>query len=103
MEDVDREIIRTINEARPDFIRVGLGAPKQECWMNEHQSKVDGLMIGVGAGFDYIAGNINRAPQWMQTANLEWFYRLMQDPKRLMKRYLTTNFCFIWNAMILGK
>lgn len=71
--------------------------------MAEHQGKVKGLMIGVGAGFDYFAGNIKRAPQWMQKANLEWLYRLLQDPKRLFKRYFVTNIEFIWNAVIRGK
>lgn len=102
-EDEDREIIDRINETNPDFVWVGLGAPKQEKWMAAHQGKVNGLMIGVGAGFDYYAGNIERAPEWMQKSNLEWLYRLMQDPKRLFKRYLYTNSKFIWNAMIRGK
>ena len=60
-------------------------------------------MVGVGAGFDYFAGNIKRAPQWMQRCNLEWLYRLLQDPKRLFKRYLYTNVKFIWKAVLLGK
>lgn len=60
-------------------------------------------MIGVGAGFDYYAENIKRAPEWMQKNNLEWLYRLLQDPKRLFKRYLITNTKFIWNSMIRGK
>ena len=71
--------------------------------MAAHQGKIDGLMLGVGAGFDYYAENIKRAPEWMQKSNLEWLYRLMQDPKRLFKRYLVTNSKFIWNAMIRGK
>lgn len=71
--------------------------------MAEHQGKIDGLMLGVGAGFDYYAENIKRAPMWMQKSNLEWLYRLMQDPKRLFKRYFHTNTKFIWNAMIRGK
>ena len=96
-------MIGRINETEPDFVWVGLGAPKQERWMAVHQGKIDGLMIGVGAGFDYYAENIKRAPEWMQKSNLEWFYRLMQDPKRLFKRYLNTNTKFIWNAMIRGK
>lgn len=102
-EDEDAAVVRQINEARPDFIWVGLGAPKQERWMAEHQGKVNGLMLGVGAGFDYFAGNISRAPEWMQKNNLEWLYRLAQDPKRLFKRYLYTNSKFIWNAYIRGK
>lgn len=102
-EDEDREIIDRINETNPDFVWVGLGAPKQEKWMAAHQGKVNGLMIGVGAGFDYYAGNIERAPEWMQKSNLEWLYRLMQDPKRLFKRYLYTNTKFIWNVIVRGK
>lgn len=98
--DEDKEIVEAIDSTTPDFLWVGLGAPKQEKWMAEHQGRVKGLMIGVGAAFDYYAGNIKRAPGWMQKANLEWLYRLMQDPKRLYKRYLVTNSKFIWNAIV---
>lgn len=99
----DNGIIEKINAANADFIWVGLGAPKQEVWMSQHKNKISGLMIGVGAGFDYYAGNIKRAPMWMQKSNLEWLYRLMQDPKRLFKRYFYTNTKFVWNAVIRGK
>ena len=102
-EEEDKVIIERINETKPDFVWVGLGAPKQEKWMAAHQGKIDGLMLGVGAGFDYYAENIKRAPMWMQKHNLEWVYRLVQDPKRLFKRYWSTNTKFIWNAMIKGK
>ena len=102
-EEEDKVIIERINETKPDFVWVGLGAPKQEKWMAAHQGKIDGLMLGVGAGFDYYAENIKRAPMWMQKHNLEWVYRLVQDPKRLFKRYWSTNTKFIWNAMIRGK
>lgn len=102
-EDEDKAIVERINELSPDFIWVGLGAPKQEQWMAAHQGKIHGLMVGVGAAFDYYAGNISRAPQWMQKANLEWAYRLIQDPKRLFKRYMITNAKFVWNAVIRGK
>ena len=87
----DEEMVNRINKANPDFIWVGLGAPKQEIWMAAHENRVNGLMIGVGAAFDYESGNIKRAPKWMQKCNLEWLYRLMQDPKRLFKRYFITN------------
>lgn len=99
----DEAIINLINETKPDFIWIGLGAPKQEKWMAQHQGKVNGLMIGVGAGFDYIAGNIERAPQWLQRYNLEWLYRLIQEPRRLFSRYMHTNTKFIWLVMIRGK
>lgn len=95
-EDEDNKIINAINNSNADFIWVGLGAPKQELWMYNHKNKITGIMIGVGAGFDYYAGNIKRAPQLMQNLSLEWFYRLLQDPKRLFKRYLITNSKFIY-------
>ena len=101
-EDEDKAIIERINETKPDFVWVGLGAPKQEKWMADHQGRVEGLMIGVGAGFDYHAGNIERAPEWMQKSNLEWVYRLLQDPRRLFGRYWHTNTKFIWNAVVRG-
>lgn len=102
-EDEDKAIVERINETNPDYVWVGLGAPKQEKWMAAHQGRMNGLMVGVGAGFDYYAGNIERAPDWMQKRNLEWVYRLIQDPKRLFGRYWHTNTKFIWNAMIRGK
>lgn len=102
-EDEDNDIVKRINETKPHFVWVGLGAPKQEKWMATHQGRINGLMVGVGASFDYHAGNIERAPEWMQKCNLEWVYRLLQDPKRLFGRYLNTNTKFIWNAMIRGK
>ena len=102
-KEEDEEIIRMINESKADFVWIGLGAPKQERWMAEHQGKVEGFMVGVGAAFDYLAGNISRAPMRMQKANLEWLYRLLQEPKRLFKRYFYTNTKFIWNAVIRGK
>lgn len=91
----DEQAVREMNEARPDFIWVALGAPKQEEWMYEHQFKVCGVMIGVGAAFDFCAGTVKRAPRWMQEMCLEWLYRLMQDPKRLFMRYFSTNLSFL--------
>lgn len=102
-DEEDAQIIKDINNINPDFVWVGLGAPKQENWMYEHKNKINALMVGVGAAFDYMAGNISRAPKWMQKLNLEWLYRLLQDPVRLFSRYLYTNTKFIINAEILGK
>lgn len=102
-KEEDRYIIEQINDTNPDFVWVGLGAPKQEKWMALHQGKIEGFMVGVGAAFDYLAGNIKRAPRWMQIKNMEWIYRLMQDPKRLFKRYWHSNTKFIWYAYIKGK
>ena len=102
-EEEDQQIIKQINDSCADFIWVGLGAPKQEIWMAAHQGTVRGFMVGVGAAFDYLAGNIKRAPEWMQKRNMEWFYRFVQDPKRLFRRYFYTNSKFIWHAMIKGR
>lgn len=87
--------IRKINESKPDFIWVGLGAPKQELFMMHASGKVDGLMLGVGAAFDFLAGTQKRAPKWMQIIGLEWLFRLGSDPKRLWKRYIVTNATFL--------
>ncbi len=98
-EEEDQQVIQMINEARPDFIWVGLGAPKQEKWMAAHDGKVCGVMFGVGAGFDFHAGTIKRAPKWMQECCLEWLFRIGQDPKRLFPRYFDTNFSFVVNVI----
>ena len=94
-EEEDNEIVAMINDAKPDFIWVGLGAPKQEEWMHAHTGKLNAVTIGVGAGFDYLAGYIKRAPWIMQVLYMEWLYRLVQDPRRLWKRYVTTNVKFL--------
>lgn len=99
-EDINK--IKEINSLNVDFFWVGLGAPKQEIWMNMHKGEINAIMIGVGAGFDYHADKIKRAPKFMQDNNLEWLYRLIQDPKRLFNRYLTTNLKFIWHCVLKG-
>lgn len=101
-EEEDREAVDRINRSEADFVWVALGAPKQERWMYMHQGRIQGLMIGVGAGVDYFAGNIKRAPMWMQKSSLEWLYRLFQEPKRLFKRYMITNTKFLW-LIVRGK
>lgn len=95
-KEEDAQAVQAMNDSGADIIWIGLGAPKQERFMAEHQGRTNGVMIGVGAGFDYYAGTIKRAPMWMQRLSLEWLYRLMQDPKRLFKRYLVTNVKFLW-------
>lgn len=104
ISDVEEQaIVEQINIAEADFVWIGLGAPKQEQWMYRHRNQLHGVMIGVGAGFDYHAGNIKRAPTWMQKYNLEWLSRLIQDPKRLLKRYLYSNIKFLWLIFRAGK
>ena len=85
----DRASCAAIRAARPDFVWVGLGTPKQEIWMANHRGKYGGaIQIGVGAAFDIHAGLISRAPIWMQSYGLEWAHRLVVEPRRLWSRYL---------------
>lgn len=93
--DEKAKIVKDINGSGAHTVWVGLGCPKQEKWMHEHKGKVNAVMVGVGAAFDYHAGTIKRAPKWMQNSGLEWFHRLCSEPKRLWKRYLVTNTLFI--------
>ena len=95
-EEEDQEYVEMINNSGADIVWIGLGAPKQEKWMNAHKGKITGVMMGVGAGFDFHAGTIKRAPKWIQKMGFEWLYRLFQDPKRLVKRYLVTNAKYLW-------
>ncbi len=92
----DAAEVAKMNSSGADIIWGGLGAPKQEKWMYRHRGRVGGVMIGVGAGFDFYAGTVKRAPVWMQRASLEWLYRLLQDPKRLLSRYFRTNLKYLW-------
>ena len=94
-EEIFAKDIAEIEKASPDFIWVGLGAPKQELWMMHAQGCVSGLMAGVGAAFDFMSGEKKRAPVVLQKLGLEWFYRLMQDPRRLFLRYIETNMKFL--------
>ena len=95
-EEEDAEAVKRINESGASILWVGLGAPKQEEWMYRHKGKIHCLMFGVGAGFDFHAGTVKRAPLWMRNHYLEWLYRLTQDPKRLWKRYVSTNGKFVF-------
>jgi N-acetylglucosaminyldiphosphoundecaprenol N-acetyl-beta-D-mannosaminyltransferase len=85
-----------INAARPDVVWVGIGVPKQEKWMARMRDRLDvPVMCGVGAAFDFHAGRVSMAPRWMQRHGLEWVYRIAQDPRRLLARYLRTNPRFV--------
>lgn len=95
-EDETLEDIKAINQSKADLIFVALGCPKQEKWMAKYSKQVNGVMLGVGAAFPVYAQLQSRAPKWMQHAGLEWLFRLVQEPKRLWKRYLITNSYFIW-------
>ena len=98
-EDEDEAHVRAINDSGAGVVFVCLGCPKQERWMFEHRGRINAVMIGVGAAFDYHAGTLTRAPLWMQKSGLEWLFRLAKEPKRLWKRYFVTNSLFILGAL----
>lgn len=88
-EDEENEVARAIMGSRADIVWVGLSTPKQEKWMADHVARLSTpVLIGVGAAFDYHAGTKAQAPRWIQRTGLEWFFRLMTEPKRLWRRYI---------------
>lgn len=102
-EEEDKEVVEQINSTNPDFVWFSLGAPKGNYFASNHQGIMDGLLISVGAGFDYFADNIKRAPVWMQKCDLEWLFRVFQEPKRMAKRYFNIIPRFLWHAYIVKK
>lgn len=92
----DMDVVQTINASGARIVFVSLGCPKQEFWMAQHRHKIQSVMIGVGAVFPIYAKVLKQAPKFIQNAGFEWLFRLMQEPKRLWKRYATTIPIFIW-------
>ncbi len=91
----DSEDIEKINASGAHIVLVGRGCPRQEAWVSDHLGKINAVMMAVGATFDFHAGTVKQAPPWMQDRGLEWFFRFLQEPGRLWKRYLITNTYFI--------
>ena len=98
--DEDAEIVEKINAAKPDFVWVGLGAPKQERFMHDHRAELNvRLMIGLGGSLDGFAGTVRRAPKWMIRLQLEWLYRLLREPSRIGRMMRLPKFVFAaWRA-----
>ncbi|MBX6388517.1 MAG: WecB/TagA/CpsF family glycosyltransferase [Frankia sp.] len=95
-EAEDEAIVAEINSLAPDLVWVGLSTPKQERWMAEHRDRLDApVLLGVGAAFDMHAGLVKRAPSWLHNTGLEWVYRLIQEPRRLWRRYFRNNPAFV--------
>lgn len=92
----DIKDIEKINTSNAHIVLVGRGCPRQEIWVANHLGKVNAAMMAVGAAFNFHAGNLKQAPKWMQDNGLEWLFRLIQEPKRLFKRYFITNSYFIF-------
>lgn len=93
---LDTHIIETIKNSGAKAVFVGLGCPKQEYWMQVHAPHIPAVSLGVGLAFAQIAGLKSTAPSWMQQRGLEWLFRLIQEPRRLWKRYLLGNSLFVW-------
>jgi N-acetylglucosaminyldiphosphoundecaprenol N-acetyl-beta-D-mannosaminyltransferase len=94
----DQAIVQRINTSGAGIVFISLGCPKQEAWMAQHKDKVKAVMIGLGGAFPVYAGLHKRAPSMIRSTGLEWLYRLIQEPRRLWRRYLDTIPLFIWLA-----
>jgi N-acetylglucosaminyldiphosphoundecaprenol N-acetyl-beta-D-mannosaminyltransferase len=102
--DEDAQIVEKIQTSGTRILFVGLGCPKQERWMAEHRDTLSCVMVGVGAAFDFNAGAKAQAPRWLQSAGLEWLFRLCCEPKRLWWRYFHNNprFLFHFALQLVG-
>jgi len=91
----DDAVVNQINAVQPDYVWVGLGAPKQDLWVASHRARLNApVLLAVGAAFDFHGGRRRRAPRWMQKSGTEWLYRLASEPRRLAGRYVTINLRF---------
>lgn len=94
--DEDAQVTDLINAAAPDYVWVGLGAPKQDLWVADHRSRLDApALLAVGAAFEFHSGRRRRAPRWMQRSGTEWLFRLVSEPRRLVGRYTSGNLAFL--------
>jgi N-acetylglucosaminyldiphosphoundecaprenol N-acetyl-beta-D-mannosaminyltransferase len=94
----ENELAALVREAKPDVFWIGLGVPRQELFMSQYFNKLDvKIMVGVGAAFDFHTGTLKDAPSWMKTLGMQWLHRLVQEPRRLWRRYLILNPKFIWS------
>ncbi len=94
--DEQNEVVLNINNSGANLVFVVLGCPKQERWMHSVSSKINAALVGVGGALPVVVGMQKRAPIWMQQIGMEWFFRLLQEPQRLFKRYAVTNTLFIY-------
>jgi N-acetylglucosaminyldiphosphoundecaprenol N-acetyl-beta-D-mannosaminyltransferase len=95
-DEENNKIINMINNVKPDVVWVSFGCPKQESWIIKNYLSINvPILAGIGAAFDFHSGNLKRAPKWMRALKIEWFYRLIQEPKRLWKRYFLGGINFI--------
>ncbi|MBC1936002.1 WecB/TagA/CpsF family glycosyltransferase [Listeria grandensis] len=99
-QDEEDAVVASIRESQADLLFIALPSPQKEFFIDNHMIEMNvPVSIGVGGSFDVIAGEIKRAPKWMQKCSLEWFYRMIQEPKRLAKRYLVGNTIFLGHVL----
>ena len=97
----EKDLGLMIEGCQPDVLWCGLSTPKQERFMSAYKDKLPvSLMVGVGAAFDLLSGNLDEAPDWMKRSGLQWLYRLAKEPKRLWRRYLSNNPRFAWRIFL---
>ena len=99
-DDEIKTDIEKINRSQANIVLVSLGCPKEGKWMSKTAGKINAVLIGIGGALPVVAGIQKRAPVWMQNMSLEWLYRLLQQPRRLFRRYLYTNSYFLF---LLGR
>lgn len=92
----NRSYAQQINESGASLVFVALGCPKQEIWMHQMKGEINATMLGIGIALEVLTGQQASTPTWMERAGLEWFFRLLKEPRHLFKRYLITNTLFIW-------
>jgi len=96
-EEDEAEMVKEMAKSKADIMFVAFSSPKKEYWINKYLNTMDiPFVMGVGGSFDVVAGVTKRAPKWMQRCGMEWFYRFIQEPKRMWKRYIVGNMKFIF-------
>lgn len=96
-DEDERNIVEDIKNSKADILFVAMGSPKKEIFLNKYAQHLGvSFTMGVGGSFDVVAGKVKRAPMWMQALNSEWIFRLIQEPRRMWKRYFVTNSVFAW-------
>jgi N-acetylglucosaminyldiphosphoundecaprenol N-acetyl-beta-D-mannosaminyltransferase len=96
-EAEEAQVVQQIRDARPDLLFVAISSPKKEQFLGRYQAEMKiPFAMGVGGTFDVAIGHVKRAPVWMQKSGLEWFYRFLQEPRRMFRRYFVEDMAFVW-------
>jgi N-acetylglucosaminyldiphosphoundecaprenol N-acetyl-beta-D-mannosaminyltransferase len=96
-EAEEADVVEQIRAARPDLLFVAISSPKKEQFLGRYQAEMEiPFAMGVGGTFDVAIGHVRRAPPWMQKSGLEWFYRFLQEPRRMFRRYFIDDMAFVW-------